>query len=50
MSPQDRVRHASEVHRQVRRYAQSIMKPGIKLIDMCTLLENKNREVHASQA
>ncbi|KAF0683963.1 Aste57867_24044 [Aphanomyces stellatus] len=41
----DRVRYASEVHRQVRKYAQSLMKPGIRLIDLCELLENKNREL-----
>ena len=41
----DRVRHASEVHRQVRRYAQSFIKPGIRLIDMCEKLEEKNREL-----
>jgi hypothetical protein len=39
------VRLAAEVHRQVRSYAQSIIKPGIKLADMCELLENKNREL-----
>eukprot|EP00953_Heterococcus_sp_UTEX-ZZ885_P003325 2323-Heterococcus_DN1.PRE.6 len=39
------VRLAAEVHREVRRYAQSIIKPGIKLTDMCELLENKNREL-----
>lgn len=39
------VREASEIHRQVRRYAQSFIKPGIKLIDMCEMLENKNREL-----
>ena len=37
----DSVRRAAEVHRQVRRYAQSFIKPGIKLIDMCTMLEEK---------
>jgi methionine aminopeptidase type II len=36
---------ASEVHRQVRRYAQSFIEPGIKLIDMCERLEEKNREL-----
>ena len=36
---------AAEVHRQVRRYAQSFIEPGIKLIDMCERLENKNREL-----
>ena len=39
----DKLRHASEVHRQVRHYAQSFIKPGIKLVDMCTRLEECNR-------
>ncbi|OWY97399.1 Methionine aminopeptidase, partial [Phytophthora megakarya] len=39
------VRHAAEVHRHVRKFAQSLMKPGVKLVDMCTQLENKNREL-----
>eukprot|EP01103_Thecamoeba_quadrilineata_P001347 TRINITY_DN111_c0_g1_i1.p1 TRINITY_DN111_c0_g1~~TRINITY_DN111_c0_g1_i1.p1 ORF type:complete len:539 (-),score=152.25 TRINITY_DN111_c0_g1_i1:37-1653(-) len=37
------VRQAAEVHRQVRRYAQSIIKPGIKLIDMCEKIEDSVR-------
>jgi methionyl aminopeptidase len=41
----DKVRLASEVHRQVRKYAQSFIKPGIKLADMCEMIENKNREL-----
>jgi len=32
-------RRAAEVHRQVRQYAQSICKPGIKLVDLCKNLE-----------
>lgn len=40
-----KVRNAAEVHRQVRSYAQSFIKPGIKLADMCERLENKNREL-----
>lgn len=40
-----KVRQAAEVHRQVRSYAQSFIKPGIKLTDMCQMLENKNREL-----
>ena len=40
-----KVRQAAEVHRQVRSYAQSFIKPGIKLTDMCEMLENKNREL-----
>ncbi|TMW69295.1 hypothetical protein Poli38472_001451 [Pythium oligandrum] len=39
------MRHASEVHRHVRKFAQSIIQPGIRLIDMCEQLENKNREL-----
>lgn len=42
-----RVRNAAEVHRQVRSYAQSFIKPGIQLADMCQRLENKNRELVA---
>ena len=40
-----KVRQAAEVHRQVRSWAQSFIKPGIKIIDMCEMLENKNREL-----
>jgi methionyl aminopeptidase len=42
-----KVRTAAEVHRQVRAHAQSFIKPGIMLADMCTRLENKNRELVA---
>ncbi|KAJ0398894.1 hypothetical protein ATCC90586_005253 [Pythium insidiosum] len=41
----EKVRYASEVHRQVRKYAQSMMKPGIRLIDLCEQLEEKNRQL-----
>ena len=41
----DKLRHASEVHRQVRHSAQSFIKPGIKLIDMCERLEETNRRL-----
>mmetsp|Transcript_8881 Transcript_8881/g.11067 ORF Transcript_8881/g.11067 Transcript_8881/m.11067 type:complete len:526 (+) Transcript_8881:210-1787(+) len=41
----DKIRCAAECHRQVRRYAQSFIKPGVKLIDMCERLEEKNREL-----
>ena len=41
----DKLRHASEVHRQVRHHAQSFIKPGIKLIDMCERLEETNRRL-----
>lgn len=40
------VREASEVHRQVRQYAQAeLIKPGVKLIDMCDKLEAMNRKL-----
>jgi len=41
----NKIRHASEVHRQVRHYAQSIIQPGIKLIDMCESIEEMNRKL-----
>ena len=40
-----KVRHASEVHRQVRAHAQSFIQPGIKLIDMCERIEEMNRRL-----
>ena len=39
----DVMRHASEVHRQVRAYMHKYIKPGILLIDMCETLENLTR-------
>lgn len=44
-----KVRHAAEVHRQVRKYAQSFIEPGIKLADMCERLEQKNRDLVEEQ-
>jgi len=41
----NKMRRAAEVHRQVRSYAQSFIRPGIRLTDMCERLENKNREL-----
>jgi hypothetical protein len=37
------LREAAEVHRTVRKYAQSIIRPGIVLADMCEKIENMNR-------
>jgi methionyl aminopeptidase len=39
------VREAAEVHRQTRKFAQSIIKPGIRLADMCAQLEDCNRRL-----
>ncbi|KDO23391.1 hypothetical protein SPRG_11483 [Saprolegnia parasitica CBS 223.65] len=41
----DRLRYAAETQRQVRKFAQSMISPGIRLIDLCESLENKNREL-----
>lgn len=37
----NKMRQAAEVHRQVRRYIQPYIVPGIKLKDLCTRLEAK---------
>ncbi|KAH8511411.1 hypothetical protein H0E87_008827 [Populus deltoides] len=34
------VRQAAEVHRQVRKYMKSILKPGMLMTDLCETLEN----------
>lgn len=40
-----KLRKAAEVHRQVRKHAQSIAKPGIKLVDLCQQIETTLRFV-----
>ena len=37
------MRKAAECHRQVRKYAQSVIKPGRRLVDICNDIENANR-------
>ena len=37
------LRKAAECHRQVRKWTQSYLKPGLKLIDICSKLEDLNR-------
>ena len=39
------LRRAAECHRQVRKWAQSYMKPGQRLIDIVEKLEAKNLEL-----
>lgn len=42
----NQVRRAAEVHRQVRQYAQEeLIKPGVKLIDMCNGIEQLNKRL-----
>jgi methionyl aminopeptidase len=40
------LRKSAEVHRQVRKYAQTIIKPGERLIDICEKIEEMNRLIH----
>ena len=37
------LRKAAECHRQVRKWAQSYIRPGMKLFDICNKLEDLNR-------
>ncbi len=39
------LRRAAECHRQVRRHIQSIIKPNMKIFDICNQIENKTREL-----
>ncbi|KAL0918034.1 hypothetical protein M5K25_010022 [Dendrobium thyrsiflorum] len=39
------VRRAAEVHRQVRKYIRSILKPGILMFELCETLENMVRKL-----
>ncbi|CAL9185553.1 unnamed protein product [Musa hybrid cultivar] len=39
------IRRAAEVHRQVRKYMRSILKPGMLMIDLCETLENMVRRL-----
>ena len=39
----DELRIAAECHRQVRKYMQSYIKPGLLMTDICETLENMNR-------
>jgi methionyl aminopeptidase len=34
------LRKAAECHRQIRKYAQSIIQPGMKMVDICVQIEN----------
>lgn len=39
------VRRAAEVHRQVRKYMRSIIKPGMLMMELCETLENMVRKL-----
>lgn len=37
------IRKAAEVHRQVRKYARKVIKPGMSMIDVAETIENGTR-------
>ena len=39
------LRKAAECHRQVRKMAQGMIKPGMKLIDICNRIEETNKRL-----
>lgn len=39
------LRKAAECHRQVRKYAQTFIRPGMKLIDICNRIEETNKRL-----
>lgn len=39
------VRLAAEVHRQTRKYAQSFIKPGMLMTDICERIEDSTRKL-----
>lgn len=41
----DKIRRAGECHRQVRRFCQSYVRPGLSMIEMCQRLEKKTHEL-----
>ncbi|KAI8872995.1 peptidase M24A, methionine aminopeptidase [Ramicandelaber brevisporus] len=43
------MRRAAEVHRQVRAYAQKIMKPGMSMMDIVEAIENGTRTIVQAQ-
>lgn len=43
------VRRAAEAHRQVRKYMQSVVQPGMKMIDICETLEECSRRMIREQ-
>ena len=43
------VRRAAEAHRQVRKYMQSVIRPGMRMIDICETLEECSRRMVREQ-
>merc|ERR1712137_1283351 len=45
----EKIRRAAECHRQVRRYVQSYLRPGLSMIEICKRLEAKTHELISAQ-
>lgn len=43
------LRKAAEVHRQTRKYAQKIIRPGMKIMDICNEIEASNMRLIEAQ-
>ena len=43
------LRKGAEIHRNVRKYAQTLLKPGIDALDFCNKLEEMNRKLNNYQ-
>ena len=43
------LRKAAEIHKNVRKYAQTLIKPGMDALDFCNQLEEMNRKLHNYQ-
>ena len=41
----NKLRRAAEVHRQVRKFAQSFIRPGMKIMDITNTIEETNRRL-----
>lgn len=40
-----KLREAGDIHREARKYAQSMIKPGVKIYDLCSSIDAKIREI-----
>tara|TARA_B100001248_G_C27373780_1_gene453080 strand:+ start:390 stop:1526 length:1137 start_codon:yes stop_codon:yes gene_type:complete len=43
------LRKAAEIHKNVRKYAQTLIKPGLDALEFCNQLEEMNRKLHDYQ-
>ena len=43
------LRKAAEIHRQVRSHFRSLVKPGMSMVEICEIIENKSRELSKAE-